>query len=248
MHSSQPLSQTPVAPPWQEKQVSSGAKFGLLVVSALLLIVLLVSLFIVIGVSGELARGRTAPQNVTSNLIAVGVTFVLFVGSLFGLIVIWPYTRATTRVTPSYGAIPATTSGHPFEAQFHRYIWARSMRGKGTVQFDADGLTFAGHLEPSGLFQIGIVLLVTFLPLLLFGIGVGIIPALIIAYYVGRKKVSHTVPYSELRDLQVKGSRVTFRRVDAPKQVTFAVAQADGERLYRELLPRFPATLGGWVG
>jgi hypothetical protein len=122
------------------------------------------------------------------------------------------------------------------------------MRGKGTAQFDADGLTYAGHLEPSGLFQIGIVLLVTFLPLFLFGIGVGIIPALIIAYYVGRKRVSQTVAYSDLRDLQVKGSRVTFRRTDAPKQVTFAVIPSDGERLYRELLPRFPAALGGWMG
>jgi hypothetical protein len=27
-----------------------------------------------------------------------------------------------------------------------------------------------------------------------------------------------------------------------------AVAPSDGERLYRELLPRFPAALGGWMG
>jgi hypothetical protein len=27
----------------------------------------------------------------------------------------------------------------------------------------------------------------------------------------------------------------------------FAVAPSGGERLYRELLPRFPAALGGWL-
>lgn len=248
MQPSQPLAPHVAAPPWQEKQLSYGAKLGLTLVSALLLVILLVSLFVVIGVSGDLIRGGNTPQTVRSNLIAVGVAALLLVASLAGLIVIWPRTRSTTRFTPAYGAIPATTAGHPFEVRFHRYIWARSMRGKGTVQFQPDGLTFAGYLEPSGLFQIGIVLLVTFLPLLLFGIGLGIIPALIIAYYVGRKKVTQTVPYSELSDVQITGSRMTFSRADAPKQVSFAVAPTDGERLYRELLPRFPAALGGWAG
>jgi hypothetical protein len=246
MQSSQPI-HTAAVPPWKEKELSYGTKLGLLLVCTVLLIVLLVTLFVVIGVSGELALGRSAPQNVTSNLIAVGIAFVLLVGSLAGLIVLWPYTRAATRFTPSYGAIPPTITGHPFEVKFRRYLWGRSLRGSGTVQFDADSLSYTAHLEPNALFQLGIVMLITFLPLFLFGFAIGIIPALIIAYYVGRKKITRLIPYGDLRDLQIKGSRVTFRCADAPKQLSFVVAQVDGERLYRELLPRFPAALGGWV-
>lgn len=122
------------------------------------------------------------------------------------------------------------------------------MRGSGTVQFDADALTLAGHLEPNALFQFGVVLLITFLPLMLLGFGLGIISALIIAYYVGRKKITRAIPYGNLRDLQVKGSRVTFRSADTPKQISFVVAQVDGERLYYELLTRFPGALAGWMG
>ena len=248
MQSTQPLTQPAVASPWKGKEVSYGAKLGLTFVCALLLISLIVSLLVTIGASVEIATGRTAPQNITSNLIAVGVAAALFVGSLVGLIVLWPYTRAATRFMPSYGAIPPTTVGQPFEVKFRRYLWGRSMRGSGTVQFDADALALAGHLEPSALFQFGVVLLITFVPLILFGFGLGIIPALIIAYYVGRKKITRAIPYSDLRELQVKGGRVTFRCADAPKQISFAVAQVDGERLYRELLARFPSALGGWMG
>jgi hypothetical protein len=41
---------------------------------------------------------------------------------------------------------------------------------------------------------------------------------------------------------------MTFYLGDTPKQVSFAVASVDGERLYRELLPRFPTALRGWMG
>jgi hypothetical protein len=248
MQPTQPLTQTAVASPWKDKEVSYGAKLGLTFVCALLLIILIVSLLVAIGVSVEIATGRTAPQNITSNLIAIGVAAALFVGSLVGLIVLWPYTRAATRFTPSYGAIAPTSIGHPFEVKFQRYLWGRSMRGSGTILFDSDTMTLAGHLEPNALFQFGIVLLITFLPLFLFGFGLGIIPALIIAYCVGRKNITRTITYSDVRDLQVKGGRVTFRCSEVPKQFSFAVAQVDGERLYRELLSRFPSALGGWMG
>ncbi len=247
MASPRPLNPT-MAQPWRSKELSYGVKLALMFVCALLLIILIVGLFVVIGVSGELMRGRTAPENVRSNLIAIGIAFAMLIGGLCGLLLLWPYTRATTRFTPSYGALPPTTTAAPFGVKFKRYLWGRSMRGGGTVRFDADALTIEGHVEPHALFQIGIVLLLTFLPLFLFGIGLGIIPALIIAYYVGRKQISRPIAYGELRDLRVEGSQVTFRTAASPKQVSFAVAAIDGERLYRELLPRFPAALGGWVG
>lgn len=248
MQSTQPLTQTAVVSPWKDKELSYGAKLGITFVCALLLIILIVSLLVTIGVSSELATGRSGPQNVTSNLIAVGIGILLLTGSLLGLIVLSPYARATTRFTPSYGTIPSMFTGQPFEVKFRRYLWGRSMRGSGTVQFDADGLALAGHLEPNALFQIGIVSLVTFLPMFFFGFGLGIIPALIIAYYVGRKKITRTIRFSDISDLQVQGRRVTFRCTGVPKQLSFVVAQVDGERLYRELLSRFPGALGGWTG
>src|SRR5262245_58351594 len=81
MQPTQPITQTAVASPWKDKELSYGTKLGLTFVCALLLIILIVSLLVVIGVSGELAMGRTAPQNVTFNLIAVGAAAALLVGS-----------------------------------------------------------------------------------------------------------------------------------------------------------------------
>lgn len=247
MQSLPPPPQSAVTPPWQAQTLSKGAKFSLLTVCALLLIVLLVSLFIAVMAIITLTSATAAAENTRSNLIALGVAALVTLGSLAGLIVLGPKTRATTDFTPSYGAIPSAAIGQPFDVRFNRYLWHRSMRGNGTVRFDADGLTYAGHLEPSGLFQLGIVLLVTFVPLILFRVGLGIISALIIAYYVGRKNVTQSVLYNDVSDLHVEGSRVTFRRAGVPKQISLAVAQVDGERLYRELLSWFPAALGGWV-
>jgi len=236
------------AAPWQERQLSSGAKLGLLTLAALLLIILLVSLLVFIGVGGAFLRGETDPQERTADIIGLAVVAGLFFAGLAGLIFVWPRAQADTRFTPGYGVIPPTSTGHPFEVRFRRYLWGRSLRGNGTIQFDSDHLVIAGHLEPHALFQLGIVLVLTFLPLLLFGFGLGIIPALIIAYYVGRKRMQQTIGYHAIRDLTVKGSRVTFHSDTTPRQTAFSVAGVDGERLYRELLLRFPADLGGWQG
>jgi hypothetical protein len=65
---------------------------------------------------------------------------------------------------------------------------------------------------------------------------------------VGRRKYSWTIHYAGLHDLIVKGCLVTMRTEGTPKRISFAVAPTDGERLYRELLPRFPAALGEWRG
>jgi hypothetical protein len=41
--------------------------------------------------------------------------------------------------------------------------------------------------------------------------------------------------------------QVRFRCDEQPGQVVFRAAPVDGERLYRELLARFPGALGGWT-
>lgn len=234
--------------PWEGKEVGYWARVGLALLGALLLIVLLVSFFIVFGVGMSLIRGTSMPDSFTTNLIAVAIAAVVCLGSLAGLIAIWPYTRGPVRFTPAYLPVAPTALGQPFEVRFQRYLWGRSMRGKGTAQFTPEGLTIAGHIEPHALFQLGVVLALTFLPAFFFNFGLGIIPALLIAYYVGRKQITRTIPYAALHGLEMKGRQLSVGSDEAPKRIALAVAPIDGERLYRELLPRFPAALGGWQG
>jgi hypothetical protein len=244
----QPSMTTSSTAPWQGKEVGYGARLGLTLVSAIVLIIAIVSFFIAFGVSMSLLRGTALPDSTTTSIITVVIVIGVCIGSVGGLVMLWPYTRGPARFTPSYGQVPVTTLAHPFEVRFQRYLWGRSMRGKGTVQFTPESLVVAGHVEPHALFQLGIVLVVTILPLVLFGFGLGIIPALIIAYYVGRRRVERSIPYAELRGLEIKGRVVTVRATGSPGVITFAAAHTDGERLYRELLLRFPAALGGWQG
>jgi len=78
------------AAPWQERQLSSGAKLGLLTLAALLLIILLVSLLVFIGVGGAFLRGETDPQERTADIIGLAVVAGLFFAGLAGLIFVWP--------------------------------------------------------------------------------------------------------------------------------------------------------------
>jgi hypothetical protein len=197
---------------------------------------------------GMLIQGP-GPRDTIGEMLTVGLvlTGVLAV-SLFGVIKLYPYVSAPNRFTPSYGQVAPTLAGQLFEVRFQRPRWSRSFRGKGTLRFEADQLVIDGTLEPSGWFQIGIVVVVTLVPLLAFGVGLGILPALLLAFLLGKKKRSRTVPYASINDLVVRGCRATFTNPgDTPNKVALYVAQQDGERLYRELAQRFPAALGSWV-
>jgi len=229
-------------PPWQQKQLSYGLKLLLTFVVVLLLIVVIVTLFTMIAALSSVIGGRSAPGNPNSSLIALLVSVVLFGGSLFGLIKLYPLVSAPTNFKPTYGAIPADMRGHPFEVRFRRNAWSRSFSGKGTIRFDADTLLVEGYLTPSALFQLGVVLVVTIIPIVVLGIGLGLIPALILAYFLGRKKLASNIAYVDIRDLGLQGCRVSFVNGDEiPRKVDFYVATPDGERLYREMQARFPA-------
>jgi len=89
---------------------------------------------------------------------------------------------------------------------------------------------------------------VTLVPMLVFDVGLGLLPALLLAFLLGKKKRSRAVPYASISDLVVRGCRMTFSAPgDAPNKVALSVSLMDGERMYRELAQRFPAALGGWV-
>ena len=236
-------------PPWQERQLGYGPKLLAMFGFALLTVTALISgITWIVTVPGLLINGP-GPRDTIGEMLTVGLllTGILAV-SVFGLIKLYPFVSAPNRFTPSYGQVPPSLVGQPFEVRFQRPRWSRSFRGKGMLRFEADQLVLDGTLEPSALFQIGIVVVVTLVPLLAFGVGLGLLPALLLAFLLGKKKQSRTVLYSSVSDLVVRGCRATFTTPgDAPNKVALYVAQQDGERLYRELAQRFPAALGGWV-
>lgn len=236
------------ATPWESKGASYAARLGLMTLAILLTIVMIVCFLVAFGVGSAVVRGDNLPDSTTTNIIMVAVTTGVGILSLAGLVLIWPYMQGPAHFKPAYGLVDPRGLGVPFEVRFQRYLWGRSMRGKGIVLFTPEGLSIGGNMEPHALFQLGVVLALTILPAIFFNFGLGIIPALLIAYYIGRKKISRTIPYSSLSALVVKGCQLTVRCDGTPKSISFAVAPSDGERLYRELLQRFPAALGGWQG
>lgn len=240
MNALPPVGPAAQTPPWQQKQLSTGVKLLLTLVTVLLIIALFVALFVAIGSLTTLGRRGSAG----SSMIALVVSVVVFAVSLLGLIKLYPLVSAPTNFKPAYGAVPPDARGQPFETRFKRNLGGRSFSGKGMLRFDAEGLQIEGYLTPSALFQLGVVVVVTVVPLVVLGIGLGILPALIIAYYLGRKKLTSTIAYADMRDLQLKGCQLSFRNESAiPRKLSLYVATSDGERLYRELYDRFPAAL-----
>ncbi|KAB8141041.1 hypothetical protein F8S13_21215 [Chloroflexia bacterium SDU3-3] len=229
--------------PWHASRISYGGKLGI-TTAFLLLICLAVSLvFIAFGTIYELFNPSELSSTSTS-LIAIGVSLVLLAACCLGIYKLFPSTRKLTDFKPSYGSIAPDAEGQPFEVRFQRADGGRNIMGKGKVQFTPGGLLVEGWLTPSALLQIGIVLLVTIIPMVICGMALGIIPALLIAYYVGRKNLSLTLPYSSLLDLKLHDGSLKFRlATPPPKKVSFYVALADAERLYREV-ERHPAVPG----
>jgi hypothetical protein len=236
-------------PPWQAKTIGYGMKLLVLFVFVLALIFVITSLFTLVGLIGSMIGGtQRSTGNLMSDLLPLWMALGLFVVSAGGVAVLWPLVRRPTSFRPSYGEVPATIAGQPFDVRFRKPFSIRSFSGKGTLRFDADQLVLDGTLGPNAWLQIGVVVLLTVLPLVFLGIGLGVIPALLIAGLIGRKKLSLAVPYAQLRDVKLNGGQLSFRRDgDPPNIVLLNVSQIDGERLYREIALRFPAVLGGWT-
>lgn len=224
-------------PAWETTDLPYIARLGLLVFCSIVLIVVIVSGFFILGTSYSVQNGTMTQAEfiqtvlICTSLIIVGVVALYF---------LFPLTRNVGAFSPSYGVVIPTQLQEPFEVHFERYLWGRSLRGKGVVQFAPEGLRIEGFLEPSIWFQLGIVLLVTFIPLFVFGIGLGLIPGLLLGYYMGRKRILVTLPYALLSAPQLKGRTLRLNNEQVPKKITFAVARSDGERLYNEIERRYP--------
>lgn len=250
MSSFNPILSGSTQQPWQQKQLPYGLKILCMFGAALLLITALISGITWIGIVPQMIIKGPGPRDTIGSMVTLGLTLTgILAVSLFGLFKLFPLVSAPTSFKPSYGIVAADLAGHPFDVKYQRGGWGRSMSRTGTLRFSPDGLLIEGYLTPSPLFQLGIVAVVTLIPLVVLGIGLGLLPALIIAYYAGRKKIAQTIPYLTIRDLSAKGCKVTFKNPGAqPGQVTFCVATSDGERLYRELQARFPAMMIGGQG
>ncbi|HEU4323656.1 MAG TPA: hypothetical protein VFS21_10955 [Roseiflexaceae bacterium] len=242
---SQPSSISPAAPrPWERKHLSYGAKIGFMLLSAVLFMVMLISLIMIYGVWSTYGQYRDAGAD--QQMLTVSTLVALVCAA--GLFTLFPRLASTTGFTPRYTPPAATVRGEPFDVRHQEQITKRVLIGKGRARFDPEGLTLHGNLESPKLVQLLLVVTLTFVPLLLFGIGFGTLFALLVARYAGRKTITRVVPYGEIRDLEVVGTRVSFSCNGVPGRAVFVAASVDGERLYRELAARFPAAMGGWAG
>lgn len=240
---------TPTRAPWQQRRLRYPLKFFVTFLAVLLGYIAFMFGFVwLMLVPGMLINGP-GPRDTIAEMVNVGLIltggFLVFGAAAAAL---WPLASAPTHFTPSYSAVAPTVAGHPFEVRYRRAGWGRTMSGKGAVRFDPDGLAVAGYVTPSPLLQIVVVIVFTVVPLVLFSIGLGLIPALLVAHYLGRKQRVTTLPYHQLGTPSVQGCGVTVAGAGTPQNISFVVAVVDGERLYRELLPRFPGALGGWFG
>lgn len=239
----------PTRTPWQQRRLRYPLKFFVKFLAVLLGYTAFIFGFGWLMLVPEMLINGPGPRDTIAEMVNVGLIltggFIVFGAAAAAL---WPLASAPAHFTPSYSAVPATVTGHPFEVRYQRAGWGRTMSGKGTVRFDADGLAVAGYVTPSPLLQIIVVIVFTVVPLVLFSVGLGLIPALLFAHYLGRKHLVTTLPYHQLGDPAVQGCRVNVAGPGTPQKMSFVVADVDGERLYRELLPRFPGALGGWFG
>jgi hypothetical protein len=104
-----------------------------------------------------------------------------------------------------------------------------------------------GIIAPGIGVQLVVILVVTIVPLVLFGCGLGLIPALILAYYIGRKEMTRAIAYQDITSCAVKGRSLSLACTgETPNKFNIRVATPDGERLYRELWKHYPQAVAQW--
>lgn len=223
---------------WETTGLPRFVRLGLLVVCIISLIAVLVSSALMYGLSHQLRAGTMTQEDYAQTVLIGGS--VVIVGILL-MYFLFPLSRSTDAFTPSYGAVLPTQLQAPFEVQFRRYFWGRSMRGRGIVEFAPNGLRVIGYQEPSAWFQLAVFLAVSVIPLFIWGIAWGTLGGLALASTIGHKKVELTIPYSLLNQPELKGRILHLTNEQMPKKLGFAVARSDGERLYNEISRHYPS-------
>ncbi len=214
---------------------------SMMVILALVMIGML-SGIIALGILAHVFDIGNAIFSLTICLIAIPVC----TSCIFGVVTLLPASRRPVDFTPDL-SVPPEAEGQPFDVRLAHKGSGQSFSGTGVVQFFPDHMTIDGTHEINGSIPFGIFVAVT-LALKLFGpqvwSAIGLLPALIVARYIGRKKIVQTIPYHAIRGITVDGNTVTLACPGlSPSKSSFYVASADGPRLHGELHPRFAALL-----
>ena len=215
---------------------SKGQKMAIFFGIFLVFIPTLISVIVVASMLSSVFRRETSGSDLTFWLIYV----IVGGAGTVGIIKRIPQFRRPVDFSPRFGAIPSGVYGQPFDVRLQRKTFGSAFEGEGVVQFFPDHLIVDGHRDTHGYVQLAIFLLVTIIPLLTVGGMLGVIPALLLAKYVGRKKQIQPIYYQQIRSIKQNGNTVT---VDCPSlspaKSVFYVASVDGPRLHGELHPRF---------
>lgn len=221
-------------PPWEDNELSYTTKlFASLLVIMWLLVVIGVACYAFLLVSSPPGTVTTR-SNTTVQLIG---SFVIVVGGIFAFFKwMYPFTNQPTKFMPRNSIFSADQLGQNFEVRFMR-ARGRTFYGKGDVRFAEKGFVINGTLPPPVGVQLLVILVVTVVPLIIFRFGLGLLPALLIAQFIGKESVSVQIPY-EAMQLVPKGRTITITALSSlPRNIKFRVATTDGERFYRELDP-----------
>jgi hypothetical protein len=237
--------------PWNKKGVIPVVKIiavlgilTLLCVAFYAVVSLITGLIGAISEPGFMAEPETLFRTLFFSLLLPLGVFGLCV---FGLRKIRGYAYAPGDFKPKTAPVAPNLLGRQFEVRFAKTLISRSFFGTGTVKFDEEQMVLDGTLQPSIGLQLGIIVVVTVVPLVLFGFGLGIIPALILAALIGKKETSRRVSYRDILDLSIKGRVVSIScSGEVPNKFKFRVASSDGERLYRELYHHHPKAVAEW--
>ena len=230
--------------PWQNKPLHPSLRFWLTFIAAMLIMTIFICLLIVGMFLYTVFFDPT--DDILEGVKIVLISILALAGSVICMV---PILRALRRPVPikiSYMPVDATVIGFPFDVKFTRGIWGRSLSGNGSLRFEPNGLHVIGKMEPHSLLTISIVLIVTVLPYIFFGIGLGVIPALWLGYNIGRSNIDLVLPYESLGKPKLAGLNFTAQRAEAPHTIKLQVSHLDGERLYREVRQRYPHLVSNW--
>jgi hypothetical protein len=247
-----PQSQTSTMPqypsakrPWMDKEYSVGMK--LLIGTGFVFLVLIAfgagSVFL-------LALSTLGTEAIGSALLNITISLAVTAASVFGLVKLWPIAFSPAAVKQKHGVgYPATSLGSIFSTRYGAIAFARTFTGEGSMTFLDKSLTVHGTMPPNAGVQLGVIIVVTVVPLVVFGCGLGLIPALLIAQAIGKKEMSVDTTYEQMSEVKVEGCNLTFRRIlpmEGPRKIKLRIPQADGERLYRELYAHKPEAVAMW--
>jgi hypothetical protein len=216
---------------------------------ALITMMVIVSLQLIGALSGLIALGVLAHAfgigNVVFNLTICLIAIPVCAACIVGGIKLLPASRRPVDFAPRL-SVPPADRGQPFDVFFQSKGMGQSFKGKGVVQFFPDHMIIDG-VRYNALIQLGIIVVVMIAAQQLIKIQtLGLIPAILLASFIGRKKIVQTIPYHAIRSIRLDGTIVTLTSPGlSPGKSVFYVASVDGPRLHGEIQPRFAAQLQG---